>query len=97
LSVTLTNQALDRLFENILAEAGMITLNIQLKFDLDDPEKELPNVKELTRITARALYTGMLLISTRRKPKIAITCTDFFMGSEEINVMEGADEHPDTE
>jgi hypothetical protein len=69
----------------------MITLNIQLKFDLDDPEKELPNVKELTRIT------GVLLISTRREPKIAITCTDFFMGSEEINVMEGADEHQDTE
>jgi hypothetical protein len=75
----------------------MITLNIQLKFDLDDPEKELPNVKELTRIAARGLYTGVLLISTRREPKIAITCTDFFMGSEEINVMEGADEHQDTE
>ena len=62
---------------------NMRTLTIELRFDADEEDKH-EVLKEAAKAAAKHLYTNALLISTKRKPQIAMYTSDMFAGQEEI-------------
>lgn len=64
---------------------NMRTLTIELRFDADEEDKH-EVLKEAAKAAAKHLYTNALLISTKRKPQIAMYTSDMFAGQEEITL-----------
>lgn len=63
----------------------MRTLTIELRFDADEEDKH-EVLREAAMAAAKHLYTNALLISTKRKPQIAMYSSDMFAGQEEIEL-----------
>jgi hypothetical protein len=64
---------------------NMRTMTIELRFDADEEDKH-EVLKEAAKAAAKHLYTNALLISTKRKPQIAMYTSDMFAGQEEITL-----------
>lgn len=64
---------------------NMRTLTIELRFDADEEDKH-EVLREAAMAAAKHLYTNALLISTKRKPQIAMYSSDMFAGQEEIEL-----------
>jgi len=64
------------------------TFNIELRFDMDDPEKEAI-LRELARQAAQQLYANAQLISGQRAPEIALYSSDFFDGPKQLGLIDG--------
>ena len=64
---------------------NMRTLTIELRFDADEDDKH-EVLREAAKSAAKHLYTNALLISTKRKPQIAMYTSDMFSGQEEISL-----------
>jgi hypothetical protein len=64
---------------------NMRTLTIELRFDSDE-EGRHDALKEAAMQAAKHLFTQALLISTKRKPQIAMYTSDMFAGQTEIEL-----------
>ncbi len=69
----------------------MKTFTIELRVDYSDEEKN-DVIKEAIKVAAKHVYTTALLISEKRKPQVAVHSSDFFAGTEEIEL---ADDLPE--
>lgn len=65
----------------------MRTLTIELRFDADEEDKH-EVLREAAKQAAKHLFTQAVLISTKRKPQIAMYTSDMFAGQEEISLAE---------
>ena len=63
----------------------MRTLTIELRFDSDEEERH-EVLKQAALQAAKHLFTSALLISTKRKPQIAMYTSDMFAGQNEISL-----------
>lgn len=63
----------------------MRTINIELRFDDDTPEK-VKVIEIAAKMAAKHLFTTALLVSGKRKPQIAMHGSDFFSSAEEISL-----------
>lgn len=64
---------------------NMRTLTIELRFDSDE-EGRHDALKDAAMQAAKHLFTQALLISTKRKPQIAMYTSDMFAGQQEIEL-----------
>lgn len=64
---------------------NMRTLTIELRFDADEEDKHEVLI-EAAKSAAKHLFTNALLISTKRKPQIAMYTSDMFAGQETISL-----------
>ncbi len=69
---------------------NMRTLTIELRFDADEEERH-EVLRDAAKQAAKHLYTAALLISTKRKPAIAMYSADMFAGQEEISLADDLD------
>lgn len=65
----------------------MRTVTIELRFDADEEEKHQVML-DVAKQAAKHLFASALLISTKRKPDIAMFTSDMFAGKEEIMLAE---------
>lgn len=65
----------------------MITFNIQVKCDFDDPDAKLPMVEEFLRTKCMEIFSTMVLIADRREPQVALTGSDYFLSPQQIKIM----------
>lgn len=65
----------------------MRSVTIELRFDADEEDKHAA-VLDAAKMAARHLFTQAVLISTKRKPQIAMFTSDMFVGKEEIEQAE---------
>ncbi|WP_454627705.1 hypothetical protein [Bradyrhizobium cenepequi] len=63
------------------------TWTIELRVDFDGKEKEEIMLKAM-RSAAKGLITTATLIADTRKPDIALSSSDMFVGAEEISMFE---------
>lgn len=70
---------------------NMRTLTIELRFDADEDDKH-EVLREAAKAAAKHLFTNALLISTKRRPQIAMYTSDMFAGQEEISLAADLDE-----
>lgn len=61
------------------------TFTIELRVDYDSPEKE-QIILDAAKVAAKHLYTTAVLIADKRKPDIALSTSDLFVGASEISL-----------
>lgn len=61
------------------------TYTIELRVDFDSKDKEEIMLAS-ARQSAKQLFTTASLIADNRKPDIALTCGDLFLGAQEIDL-----------